>query len=138
MPQDITTIKETLAILTDWQEKYTYILELGDELEPLSNEYKQDKYKITGCVSQVWLYIQPQIDSDGNYIYKMLADSDSHMVKGLLAIILAIFNNKTAKLINSSQAQEELATLNLASNISSQRLNGLNSIIQHIKTSCSK
>lgn len=110
---------ENFSFLDNWEDKYRYIIELGQQLPPFSEEHKIDEYKVEGCQSQVWLKEQ-----NGKFI----ADSDAVIVKGLLFIVLTIFNeNKTA------DVDDVFAQLGLLEHLSPSRRNGLFAVIERIK-----
>lgn len=131
--QDIEKIQQTLSILNDWEDRYRYIMELGQELAPYPPNKRNNTYKVNGCISQVWLYAQTIETQDHKVHLNFLVDSDSHMVRGLLAIVLAVYNNKTSKEILSPLCDEQITQLNLQNNITPQRSNGIYSVIKKIK-----
>ena len=132
MPSENTTIVEildTFEFLDDWEERYKYIIDLGKTLLPLTAEEMSDVYKVRGCQSQVWLV--PTTDADGKI--HLRGDSDAFIVKGLVAVLLAIFSGKTAAEVQAIDAKEILGTLGLESHLSPMRANGLFSMVQRIQ-----
>lgn len=119
---------DNFAFLDGWEEKYQYVIDLGHKLEPLPDEYKTDDWKVKGCQSQVWLV--PDI-KDGRISFR--GDSDAILVKGIIAIVLMIYNNKTAEEIKSIDVAKIFAKLGLEENLTPSRRNGMMSMVEKIK-----
>ncbi|MEM9422353.1 MAG: SufE family protein, partial [Pseudomonadota bacterium] len=117
------------AFIDDWDEKYRYLIDLGERLPALPDEAHNDRTKVRGCASQVWL--QLRWDDQGKL--NMLGDSDAAIVKGLVAILIALYNHLTKDEILSIQAKERLAELDLEGHITPQRSNGVASMIERIR-----
>lgn len=132
MCQNINAIIEDFNYITDWQDRYQYIIELGSNLPSYPEEKKTDEYKVTGCISQVWLDSSKN-GQDENATFTFIADSDSHMVKGLLAIVLAIYNGRTQSEIKNIDVKNIFNQLKLTENITPQRSNGVLSVIKKIE-----
>lgn len=126
---DIDEITETFEFLDDWEERYKYIIDLGKQLPPLSADEMTDSFKVRGCQSQVWLV--PSIEAGGTI--KLRGDSDAFIVKGLVAVLLAMYSGKTAAEILAVNAKELLENLDLASHLSPMRANGLFSMVERIR-----
>ncbi|GGA76107.1 cysteine desufuration protein SufE [Nitratireductor aestuarii] len=131
MMTDIDTIRDNFAFLDDWQERYRYIIELGNDLPAYPEEARDEQHKVRGCVSQVWLHTTIGDGSDPEM--KFLGDSDAHIVRGLVAIMLALFSGQRASQIMKIDAEETLRSLGLNEHLTPQRSNGLRSMIQRIK-----
>ncbi|WMY96829.1 MAG: cysteine desulfuration protein SufE [Arsenophonus sp.] len=112
----------------NWEERYLYLIELGEKLLPLSNEQKQSKNKITGCQSQVWIVMN--VDIFGKIHF--LGDSDAAIVKGLVALIIIIFQNKTGKEILNINTKFFFKKLSLERHLTPSRSQGLHTIVQTI------
>lgn len=128
-------IIEDFSFLPQWEEKYAYLIELGQKMAPLPDEHRVDENLVRGCQSTVWLYRECQ---DGKVMLK--ADSDSLIVKGLAALLLQVFNNQPGKAVYSTKLSF-LDETGLNRHLSSQRANGLLAMIDQIKTfaeNCSK
>lgn len=125
----IEEIQSNFSFLDDWEDKYRYLIELGEGLAPFPEAYKNDTYKVDGCMSQVWLY--PMKDDAG--VYSFIADSDAIIVKGLIAVILAAFNNKTVEQIQSVPIDEIFNQLGLETHLSPTRRNGFFAMVEKIK-----
>lgn len=132
MPQTIDDICETFALLDDWEDRYRYVIELGRELPPYPEEARDAAHKVSGCVSQVWL----QTQTDGaqkNPHLTFNGDSDAHIVKGLVAIVLAFYSGKRAADIVALDAEALFHKLGLDENLTPQRSNGLRSMVARIR-----
>ena len=122
---------DDFAFLDDWEERYMHVIELGKALPPLSESEKTELTKVKGCVSQVWLVTEK--DESSPPLITLRGDSDAHIVKGLVAIVLQIFSGRSAQEILAIDAQDILAQLGLAEHLSPQRSNGLHAMIARIK-----
>ncbi len=123
------SIIEDFSLFSDWEDKYTYIIDLGKHLDFLDNKYKIDEFKVLGCTSQVWLKAEKGPDQSF-YFY---ADSDSHIVKGLLAILLKIYNGKNSEEILSFEVEDFFSKLGLKEHLSPSRSNGFFAIVKKIR-----
>ena len=121
-------LKENLILLDDWEQRYHYIIELGKELPALEEQYHHDDYKIKGCISQLWLYITRD---DAGYLL-MCADSDAMIVKGLVAIIMVIYQQKTIAQAREIDALGVFRDLGLEEHISANRRNGFQNMVNYI------
>ena len=127
-----TTIEEVIEnfeFLGDWEEKFTYLIELGKKLPALSDTDKIEQYRVQGCQASVWLRVIPK-KSD---IYEIHADSDAFIVKGLIVVLLLIYNFKTAKQILDTDSSKIFEQLGLDKHLSPTRRNGLHSMVSRIK-----
>lgn len=131
MSTSIETIREDFAFLDDWEERYRYIIDLGNELPDYPELARDDRHKVRGCVSQVWLFTQIGEGSDPVVTFK--GDSDAHIVRGLVAIVLSLFSGKRASQILSTNAEETMRVLGLDEHLTPQRANGLRAMIRRIK-----
>lgn len=126
--EDIEDLIENFSMLDDWEDKYQYLIDLGEKLPPLDEKYKTDEWKVSGCQSQVWLVPERQ---DGILTFK--GDSDAIMVKGIIAVILAIYRNKSAQEIKKIEVDKIFAKLGLQEHLSLSRRNGMMSMVDKIK-----
>lgn len=127
-----TTIEEVIEnfeFLGDWEEKFTYLIELGKKLPALSDTDKIEQYRVQGCQASVWLRVIPK----KNDIYEIYADSDAFIVKGLIVVLLLIYNYKTAKQILDTDSSKIFEQLGLDKHLSPTRRNGLHSMVSRIK-----
>lgn len=119
---------ENFSYLTDWEDKYRYLIELGEQMDPLSESECTDKYKVEGCQSQVWIKGE---ENNGHYYFK--ANSDAIIVRGLEAVLLTFVNGKTADEIRAVNLSEKFKQLGLEENLSPTRRNGFASMIERIQ-----
>ena len=127
-------ILSDFELLDEWEDRYRYIIELGRTLEPLSEDDRTDKNKVQGCVSQVWLSTRTQTNgaSDGPRL-SFTGDSDAHIVRGLIAILFAIYSDKPASKILTTDAQAVFRDLGLSEHLTPQRSNGFVSMVERIR-----
>jgi len=130
-PQDIQDMIDDFAFLSDWEERYMHVIDLGKSLPPLDEAEKNEATKVKGCVSQVWLVSDRTDDDDPILTFR--GDSDAHIVKGLVAVALQIFSNRKASKIQELDSTAILKELDLQEHLSPQRSNGLNAMIGRIK-----
>lgn len=127
-PQAFQDIEDNLSYLDDWESRYRYIIELGEALPPLAPEERNAQNKVNGCVSQVWLVSEP----DGpNLRYR--GESDAMIVRGLVAILVALYSGRSAKEIAETDAIAIFDRLGLREHLSSQRSNGLVAMVNRIR-----
>ena len=125
-------IIEYFEFLDDWEDRYRYIIELGKKMSPLESAMKVASTKVDGCASQVW--IVPKISGSGDMkLFNFIGDSDAMIVRGLIAILSALYSNITVKEAIEIDANVEFRKLGLTDHLSAQRSNGLNSMIQRLK-----
>ena len=125
-------IIEDFEFLDDWEDRYRYIIELGKKMSPLESAMKVASTKVDGCASQVW--IVPKISGSGDMkLFNFIGDSDAMIVRGLIAILSALYSNITVKEANEIDANAEFRKLGLTDHLSAQRSNGLNSMIERLK-----
>ena len=124
-------ILETVEFLDDWEERYSYIIDLGKSLPAFPDSEKTEQNLVHGCQSQVWL--SHCYDQESGIMYIML-DSDAIIVKGLAAIVLAALNNKTPQAIVDEDVEALFTKMDLMRHISPTRGNGLRSMLERIKT----
>ena len=130
----IDDIEQNFAYIDDWEERYRYVIELGRDLAPLPPERHTEPYRVKGCASQVWLETITRTAADGpEPVLTFRGDSDAHIVKGLIAIILALYSGRTARDILAIDAAERLQRLGLDEHLTPQRSNGVRAMVQRIK-----
>ncbi|HUS95538.1 MAG TPA: SufE family protein [Hyphomicrobiaceae bacterium] len=126
----LETIESDFSFLDDWEDRYRYVIELGRALLPLDPSEKTSENKVRGCASQVWLVAER---GDGAKL-RFRGESDAHIVQGLIAILLSIYDDKTAAEITAIDAHGILRGLGLDEHLTPQRSNGLKSMIERIRT----
>ena len=129
---DIDDIIEDFEVIDDWEERYRYLIELGRGLAPLADAVRTDANKVRGCASQVWLSTRI-VPGAGGPVIEFVGDSDAHIVKGLVAILLAMFSGRSARAILTIDPEPIFRTLSLREHLTPQRSNGVNSMIQRIR-----
>jgi cysteine desulfuration protein SufE len=134
MTQTIDDILSDFELFDDWDERYRYLIDLGRRLEPLPDSARTEANKVRGCASQVWLETRKLTGNDGQERLTFKGDSDAHIVKGLVALILALFDRKTPEEILATNAQDVFDRLELAQHLSMQRANGVRAMVERIKT----
>ena len=122
-------LEAEFELLGDWEERYRYVIELGRELAPLTDAERSDAHKVRGCASQVWLVTEPQADG----ALRFRGDSDAHIVRGLIAILFRLFSGRQPAEILAFDAKAAFDTLGLAGALSTQRSNGLFSMVERIR-----
>lgn len=126
---DTQQLIDDFSFLDTWEDRYGYVLELGKALEPLTDQERSDQTHVKGCVSQVWLVTDP--GDSGKLHFR--GDSDSHIVRGLIAILLVLFSDRTPQEILGTDPAPVLEKLGLEQHLTPQRANGLAAMIQRIK-----
>jgi cysteine desulfuration protein SufE len=129
----IDDIVDNFELLDDWEDRYRYVIELGNGLAPLSDAEHSDAYKVRGCASQVWLVSQTERNAGGKPRLFFRGDSDAHIVRGLIAILFAIYSGRTAQEILTFDAQGVFARIGLKDHLTQQRSNGLASMVARIR-----
>ncbi len=130
MGATIQTILDDFSFLDEWEERYRYVIELGEALPPFPDGDRTAANKVQGCVSQVWLTTEYGPGPDP--VVSFHGDSDAHIVRGLVAIMLALFSGRKASEILATDAEATLKTLGLDEHLSSQRANGLRAMVKRI------
>ncbi|MEM7497443.1 MAG: SufE family protein [Pseudomonadota bacterium] len=124
-------IAENFELFDDWEDRYRYVIELGKEMAPLEDALKTPAYKVEGCASQVWLV--PSVEGEGAaQRLSFEGDSDAMIVRGLIAVLRALYSGQPVAEIREIDAGAELARLGLAQHLSAQRSNGLKAMIKRL------
>ena len=121
-------IVDTLSFFDSWEDRYKYMIDLGKALPEMEQSLKTDDRLVPGCQSQVW--IEPKVE---NGVFEFQVDSDAHIVRGLLAIVMAAYNHKTAQQILEFDIKDYFAKLDLVKHLSPTRGNGLQAMVEKIK-----
>ena len=127
--QNFEDIVGDFEFMDDWEDRYRYVIELGKAMDPLDDAFRVDANKVHGCASQVWL--QSYIE-DG--VYRFDGDSDALIVRGLIAVLRALYNGVPTQQIAAIDAPAELARLGLNDHLSAQRSNGVRSMVERIRS----
>jgi cysteine desulfuration protein SufE len=126
-------IRADFALLDDWEDKYRYVIELGRALPAFDEAERTPQNKVRGCVSQVWLATRWPTGPGGAPVLDLQGDSDAHIVRGLVAILLTLYAGRTADEVLGTDARAVFGELGLSDHLTAQRSNGLNSMVERIR-----
>ena len=132
MTAPFDAIRADFELLDDWEDRYRYLIELGRALEPLDDGDRSDVNKVRGCASQVWLATQVEAAADGPHL-AIRGDSDAHIVKGLIAVLLSMTDGRRADEILAVDAHKAFAELGLADHLTPQRSNGFAAMVARVR-----
>lgn len=126
---DLEELRDNFSLFDDWEERYRYLIDLGRQLPAMPPEQRTEENLVRGCTSQVWLVAEQQDDR-----YKFTADSDAHIVRGLIALLLAGYQDKTAKEIAEIDIESVFEEIGLNKHLSPNRRNGFFAMVQRIQS----
>jgi cysteine desulfuration protein SufE len=129
----IDEIRENFELLEDWDDRYRYVIELGRTLEPMPEAEHSAANKVQGCASQVWLSRSTE-RKGGEILLKYLGDSDAHIVRGLIAVLLTLYSGHTPQQILDTDAVAVFDQLGFREHLTQQRSNGLRSMVERIRS----
>ena len=129
----IDEIRDNFALLEEWDDRYRYVIELGRMLDPMPDAEHSADNKVQGCVSQVWLSKQLGRSEAGKPLLKYLGDSDAHIVRGLIAILLTLYSGHTPQQILDIDAPAVFDELGFREHLTPQRSNGLRAMVERIR-----
>jgi cysteine desulfuration protein SufE len=129
----IDEIKDNFELLEDWDDRYRYVIELGRTLAPMSAEEHSAANKVNGCASQVWLSRQIAATEAGEPVLSYLGDSDAHIVRGLMAILLTLYSDQTPSHILNTDPIKVFDELGFREHLTPQRSNGLRAMVERIR-----
>jgi cysteine desulfuration protein SufE len=130
----IDEIRDNFALLDDWDDRYRYVIELGRTLEPMPEAEHSAANKVQGCTSQVWLSKQIDRSRGDEPLLKYLGDSDAHIVRGLVAILLTLFSGRTPQQVLSTDAIAVFDEFGFREHLTPQRSNGLRAMVERIRS----
>ena len=130
----IDEIRDNFALLDEWDDRYRYVIELGRMLDPMPDDEHSTANKVNGCASQVWLSKQLDRSGSGEPRLNYLGDSDAHIVRGLIAILLTLYSGRTPQEILSTDATAVFDEFGFRDHLTPQRSNGLRSMVERIRT----
>jgi cysteine desulfuration protein SufE len=128
----IDEIIDNFELLDDWEERYRYLIELGRQMEPLPDAARSEANKVPGCASQVWLDIGLEPRPAGPAL-RLKGDSDAHIVRGLVALLVALYEGRTAGDALAVDPHKVFADLGLTEHLTPQRSNGVRSMVERIR-----
>jgi len=129
----IDSIIEDFELLDNWDDRYRYLIELGRKLPPFPEDQRSDRTKVQGCASQVWLVSTVTPDAADPRL-AFVGDSDAHIVRGLIAILLALYSGHTAREIGAIDPAAVFGRIGLKDHLTPQRSNGLRSMVERIRS----
>ena len=129
---DIDEIIDNFSLLDEWDDRYRYLIELGRALPPLAAEAHNEANKVRGCASQVWLDTSVRPNGAGGPVLTFVGDSDAHIVRGLIAILFAMYSGRSAKDILGTDAVALFEKMGLREHLTPQRSNGFRSMVDRI------
>ena len=130
---DIDEITSNFSLLDEWDDRYRYLIELGRMLEPLPDADRTDANKVQGCASQVWVTTDMKPDGGRGPVLTFHGDSDAHIVRGLIAVLFALYSGRHAKDILDRDAIALFEQLGLREHLTPQRSNGFRSMVDRIR-----
>jgi cysteine desulfuration protein SufE len=131
---DIEDILGNFTLLDEWDDRYRYLIELGRELPSLAEAARNDANKVQGCASQVWLDTTVRPDGAGGPVLTFAGDSDAHIVRGLIAVLFAVYSGRSAREILNTDAVKLFEGMGLREHLTPQRSNGFRSMVERIRT----
>jgi cysteine desulfuration protein SufE len=134
MAQDIDEIIDNFELLDEWDDRYRYIIELGRALPALPDEARIEANKVRGCASQVWVTTQTQPNGADGPVLAFDGDSDAHIVRGLIAILFALYSGQPARAIVTTDAEALFEKLGLREHLTPQRSNGFRAMVDRIQS----
>jgi cysteine desulfuration protein SufE len=129
----VNEIVENFALMEEWDDRYRYLIELGRSLPPLPELARTAENKVQGCASQVWLATTVKPNGGSGPVLSFAGDSDAHIVRGLIAVLFALYSGKGAKDILSTDAVALFEKLGLRDHLTPQRSNGFRSMVERIR-----
>ena len=129
----IDDVIATFDMLDAWEDRYRYLIEMGRSLAPLTEEERTEDNRVRGCASQVWVVTTPTHTTDGAPVLDFRGDSDAHIVRGLVCLVLTLYSDRPAGEIAQTDATEVFTQLGLDAHLTPQRSNGVRSMVERIK-----
>ena len=128
---DLNRVFKNFQLLESWEERYKYIIQLGAKLPPMDEAYKTEENRVRGCSSQVWMVSSP--DNSSKSELNFLADSDAHIVRGLIALLMIVYNHQTPRDVIQTDIRPIFSKLGLENHLSPTRTNGFYSMVEKIR-----
>lgn len=126
---NLEELTENFALFDDWEERYKYLIDMGKNLTPMADSLKTEETLVNGCTSRVWMICET--DAQGRY--QFTADSDAHIVKGLIAVLLSAYQGKTAQEINGIDIEQSFKEIGLDQHLSPNRRNGFFAMVERVR-----
>jgi cysteine desulfuration protein SufE len=137
LASEMTTIDEitdNFSLLDEWDDRYRYVIELGRTLAPINEAVRTERNKVQGCASQVWLVTTVEPNGAAGPTLTFAGDSDAHIVRGLIAILFALYSGRSARDILAADAIALFNRLGLREHLTPQRSNGFRSMVERIRS----
>lgn len=132
MTKTVDDLVSDFELFDDWEERYAHILDMGRKLEPIPEDARTDANKVRGCMSQVWLVSERETEGGPARLH-FRGDSDAHLVKGLIALLMELYDRRTPEEILALDGEDALRRLGLTEFLSAQRRNGLVAMLGRIR-----
>jgi cysteine desulfuration protein SufE len=129
----IDEIRENFTLLEEWDDRYRYVIELGRMLTPMTDAQRSADNKVQGCASQVWLSTKVAREAGDEPRLDLVGDSDAHIVRGLIAILLALYSGRNARQILETDAVAAFDELGFREHLTPQRSNGLRAMVERVR-----
>lgn len=133
MTLQIDDVIATFDMLDAWEDRYRYLIEMGRSLEPLAQDERNETNRVRGCASQVWVVTTREQQADGSVRLHLRGDSDAHIVKGLVALVLSFYDHKSPQQVLDSDVMGLFRQLGLSEHLTPQRSNGVRSMVERIR-----
>jgi cysteine desulfuration protein SufE len=132
--KNLLSLAESFDLFDSWEDRYRYLIDLGQRLPPMDDSLKTKENLVRGCTSQVWLHAEPKTDESGKPYFHFVADSDAQIVKGLIYILILAYQDQSFETINEIDIHDAFDRLGLSGHLSPSRRNGFFSMVEHIKS----
>ena len=129
----VNQLLEDFEFLDEWEDRYRYVIELGRDIPALTDEQRSPENKVQGCVSQVWLDTTVEPAANDGPVLTFVGDSDAHIVRGLIAVLLILYSGQSARHILDTDAIDVFRRMGLDDHLTPQRSNGLRSMVERIR-----
>ncbi len=130
--EEFDELAETFEFLEDWEDRYRHVIDMGKAMPPLEEALKVPATKVDGCASQVWLV--PKVEGNGpGAVFHFRGESDAMIVRGLIAVLIALYDGRTVAEVGKVDPLAELGRLDLNDHLSAQRSNGLRAMVERIR-----
>lgn len=130
---NVNQLLEDFEFLDEWEDRYRYVIELGRDIPPLTDDQRSPENKVQGCVSQVWLDTTVEPAANDGPVLTFVGDSDAHIVRGLIAVLLILYSGQPARQILETDAIDVFRRMGLDDHLTPQRSNGLRSMVDRIR-----
>lgn len=131
--KNLSELAETFDLFDNWEDRYRYLIDLGQRLPSMDPAHKTEEYTVKGCTSKVWIYPEIRENESGDKIFAFTADSDAQIVKGLIYILFIAYQNLPVSEIATLDIQKIFERLGLSGHLSPNRRNGFFAMVEYIK-----